>query len=145
MMRGGVETELTVKRILVADSEMGVRESLTDFFVGLGYWVDGARNAQDVLDKAATSDYAVILIDCRLSGNRGLEVLTELSALYPDISVIMLSAESSLEIVTAALRKGAFDFVIKPIDVGQLTEIMQRAWEHHELTKMYQDMCAQVR
>ena len=102
-------------------------------------------NGQDVLRKAAAHDYAAVLMDCRLSADSGLEVLAELSASCPETSVIMLSTEPSLEIVIAALRKGAFDFVVKPFDLTELTEIVHKAADQHELLKMYQAVSTQGR
>lgn len=131
--------------VLVADREPEVRRKLADFFVMIGYQVDAVANGQDALSKAAAHDYAVALVDCRLSADSGLEVLAELSASCPETSVIMLSAEPSLEIVIAALRKGAFDFVVKPFDLTELTEIVHKAADQHELLKMYQAMSAQMR
>jgi two-component system response regulator AtoC len=138
-------SESAVRKILVADSELGVRQKLTDFFSTVGYQVDTAEDDQDVLSKAAANDYAVAMVDCRLSGGSGLDVLAELSASYPETSVIMLSAEPSLKIVIAALRKGAFDFVVKPLDLTELTEIVHKAADQHELLKMYQAMSVQGR
>ncbi len=129
----------------MADREPEIRQELADFFVMIGYQVDAAENGQDVLSKAAAHDYAVTLVDCRLSGGGGLEVLAELSVSHPETSVIMLSAEPMLEIVIAALRKGAFDFVVKPFDLTELTEIVCKAADQHELLKMYQAMSTQGR
>lgn len=129
----------------MADREPEVRQELADFFVKIGYQVDAAENDQDVLSKAAAHDYAVALVDCRLSGDSGLEVLAELSVSHPETSVIMLSAEPTLEIVIAVLRKGAFDFVVKPFDLTELTEIVHKAADQHELLKMYQAVSAQMR
>ena len=129
----------------MADREPEVRRELADFFVMIGYQVDAAENGQDVLSKAVAHDYAVALVDCRLSGGGGLDVLAELSVSYPETSVIMLSAEPTLEIVIAALRKGAFDFVVKPFDLTELTEIVHKAADQHELLKMHQAVSAQMR
>lgn len=129
----------------MADREPEVRRKLADFFEMIGYQADVVANDQDVLSKAAAHDYAVALVDCRLSGDSGLDVLAELSASCPETSVIMLSAEPTLEIVIAALRKGAFDFVVKPFDLTELTEIVHKAADQHELLKMYQVVSAQGR
>ena len=138
-------SELAIRRILVADREPEVRRKLADFFEMIGYQVDAAENGQDVLSKVAAHDYAVALVDCRLSEGSGLDVPAELSASHPETSVIMLSDEPTLEIVIAALRKGAFDFVVKPFDLTELTEIVHTAADQHELLKMYQAMSVQMR
>jgi len=136
--------ELMVKSILIADSQPEIRKELAKLFVEIGYQVDTAESRQDVLRKVTFTDYAVVLMDCRISNDSGLDVLAELSAIHPGVSVIMLSAEPSLEIVIAALRKGAFDFVVKPIDVDELTEIVRKACDQNELMKLYQAMSGQV-
>ena len=138
-------SELAAKRILVADCEPEVRQKLTDFFITIGYQVDAADNSREVLSKVTAREYAVALVDWRLSGDSRPDLLTELSASHPDTSVIMLGAEPSLEIVIAALRRGAFDFVVKPFDLADLTEIVQKAADQHELLKMYRAMSAQGR
>jgi DNA-binding NtrC family response regulator len=138
-------SEMPVKRILVADSEPEVRQVLMDFFVRIGYQVEAAESGQEVLSKATAHNYAVVLVDCRLTGDSGLDVLAQLSASHPEVPVIILSAEPSLEIVIAALRKGAFDFVVKPFDLAELTEIVHKAADQHELLKMYQAMSTQIR
>ncbi len=138
-------SDLALKRILVADHQPEVCRRLADFFTMVGCRVDTAASGQDILDKVATNDYAVALLDCRLSGGNGLEVLAELSARYPETSVVMLSGEPSLEIVVAALRRGAFDFVVKPFDLAELTEIVHKAADQHELLRMHQAMSTQTR
>jgi two-component system response regulator AtoC len=138
-------SESAVKRILVGDPEPEIRRKLTDFFKMTGYRVDAAENGQEALSMVAAHDYAVILLEYRLSEGDGLDILAKLSTSHPEISVIMLSAEPTLEIVITALRKGAFDFVVKPFDLTELTEIVHKAAEQNELLKMYRAISTKMR
>lgn len=139
-----VMSELAVKRILVADDDQYVRGQLKEFFASLGYQVDAAENGCEVLAKVQDAEYAVVLLGCGPSQEDGLKLLGGLFASHPDISVVMLSAESRLETVTAALGKGAVDFVVKPLDLNELTEIVQKAYDRYELLRMYQVMSRQM-
>ncbi len=137
--------ENTADSILIADRQPEVSRILMDFLVQIGYRADTANTSQEVLSKAAVHDYAAILVDCRLSPDSGLDLLTRLSSSHPETSIVMLSADPSLEQVIAAMHQGVFDFIVKPVDFERLRSITRRACEQHELTKMHQAMRAQMR
>lgn len=136
---------VTVKRVLIADDERLVQDYLSEFFVKLNYQVDTAENAQELNAKVQDIEYAVVLLSCGFSSGTGLTLLSELSTSYPDTSVVMMSADPHLNTVIAALRKGAVDFVIKPLDFGELAEIVHKAYDWYELQKMYRVMSRQMR
>jgi len=138
-------TESTNKKILVADREPGIRRKLSDFFISIGYHVESAGGDGELMSKLAADNYAVVLVDCQLTEAGGMDVLSRISATYPETPVIMLNSEPSLESVIAALREGAFDFIIKPLEFSELGEIVQKACDRHELLLSYKNLSVRMR
>jgi len=119
--------------ILVVDDEAIVRLSLQDWFVDEGCEVDVAENGAEALRAAAARPHDIALIDIKMPGMDGLELQARLAEKTPDLTVIMMTAYASVETAVKALKAGAYDYIVKPFDPDELTNLVGRASEHRAL------------
>ncbi|PJG58315.1 response regulator [Aeromonas cavernicola] len=103
-------------RILVVEDEAAFRHSLVDYLTRDGVTVFQAEDGIEGLSAAALYQPDVVLCDLNMPNMDGHEVIACLAARYPQLPVIVISAQSTMEVVTRALRAGARDYLLKPID-----------------------------
>jgi len=120
-------------RILVVDDEFSVRDSLEAWFRKDGHDVRSAANASEALDAAQEGSFDVAVVDIKMPGMDGVELQERLHRLDPELAVIMITAFASVETAVRTLKQGAFDYVTKPIDPGELSHLIARALEHRRL------------
>lgn len=101
-------------KILVVDDEQSLRVSLQEILHLAGYEADAVGTGEQAIECITHDDYDLILLDLKMPGMDGLEVLKETTRLSPDTRVIMLTAHGSLESAIEALRYGAHDYILKP-------------------------------
>ncbi len=106
--------------ILVVEDEEAIRSGLIDVFVFHGYDVDSADYGPEVLEKALTGKFDLILLDIMLPGMDGYEICNEIRARDRDQPIIMLTAKTSDEEIIQGLKLGADDYVAKPFSIQQL-------------------------
>lgn len=116
-----------VARVLVVDDEPLIVEILTDFLSAQGYEVVGAHGAADAFTMMEVSPPDVLLLDITLPLVDGMTVLRRVRALYPDLRVVMVTANADEEVARNALRRGAFDYVVKPFDFDYLARVVGAA------------------
>ncbi len=122
------------RRILIADDDDGVRAMLHDLLAGEGYDVTEVRSGTEVLTNIASGNgYHLLLMDVRMPGIDGLEVLERLRKNNSDIGVIMITAHATSSVAIRAMQAGAFDYLLKPFDVDEVLVLVQRFFEHQEL------------
>jgi two-component system response regulator (stage 0 sporulation protein F) len=109
-------------KLLVVDDEQSVVEVLSEYFSGQGYTVRTASNGHDALTALAEFRPAVVLLDVRMPGLDGVEVLRRLRAMGTSAAVIMVTANEDVELARETLKLGAFDYVAKPFDFGYLDQ-----------------------
>jgi two-component system response regulator (stage 0 sporulation protein F) len=114
------------KSILVVDDQIGVRRLLVETFRDQGFEVDLAANGYEALEKLNDKAPDLILLDMKMPGMNGLEVLRQIKQKYPDQAVIMMTAYGELEIVNEAINLGVKECITKPFDINQLRELAQR-------------------
>ncbi len=107
-------------RILVVDDEPEVGEMLCEFLKTQGYEVFYADNGVDAMDFVKRARPHIILLDIRMAGTNGLEVLKQVGEYDPGAGVIMVTASSDEDTGRQALKSGAEDYITKPIDFGYL-------------------------
>ncbi len=106
--------------ILIIDDERALREELADFFHDRGFTCGLAACAGEALDLAGQRDFSVILADVQLPDMNGIDMVARLHERSPESQVLVMTAHPSVDTVVAALRLGAFDYVIKPFILEDL-------------------------
>jgi two-component system, NtrC family, response regulator AtoC len=114
-------------RILVVDDEKLIRWSVGERLQRDGYEVLAAESGEQALDLVGSSAPDVMLLDVRLPGIDGLTTLQRALALQPDVTVLMMSAHSTVDIAVEAMKHGALDFLVKPFPFQSLDAAVQRA------------------
>jgi DNA-binding NtrC family response regulator len=121
--------------ILVVDDELIVRESLTKWFREDGFRTDSAENAAAALRKLQSSCWDMILVDIKMPGMDGIELLQRIKELKNDIIVIIITAFASVDTAVKALKQGAYDYVTKPIDPDYLDHLISKALNERNLVR----------
>lgn len=113
--------------ILVIDDERSIRNTLKDILQYENYVVEEAENGEIGLDKIRKKDYNIILCDIKMPKKDGMEVLEESLTLKPDLQFIMISGHADMDIAVEATKKGAYDFIQKPLDLNRLLVSIRNA------------------
>lgn len=121
-------------KILIVDDERSLREVISRKLQIEGYKCESAADGSEALEKLPTQDFGLVLVDVRMPGMSGMELLAKIKNNYPDIAVMMLTAVSSMETAVESMKLGAFDYVIKPFENDDLTMRVERALERRRLT-----------
>ncbi|MDP4116502.1 MAG: sigma-54 dependent transcriptional regulator [Bacteroidota bacterium] len=114
-------------KILIIDDDDLVCLSLKKVLVKLGYDADICMNAEESFDKIQEYDPHIILLDIYLTTHNGIELLKEFQKKFYHIPVIMITGYSDVKLAVSAIQAGAFDFLLKPIDIDQLKMILNKA------------------
>jgi DNA-binding NtrC family response regulator len=121
--------------ILVVDDEAAVRNSLSSWFQKDGFTTGAAADAVEALKKLAERSWDIILLDIKMPNIDGMELLQRIRRINPDIVVIMITAYATVDTAVEALKGGAFDYVMKPIDPDDLSRIVRKAVEQRKLVR----------
>ena len=122
-------------RILIADDEIYIREGLRDALQRPGRTVDIVADGHAARRAFDDSIYDVVLLDLRMPGPSGLELLVEISDRLPDTQTLLLTAHGNIDTAVEAMRAGAFDFMTKPVDLDHLRLVVDRALEQTQLVR----------
>jgi two-component system NtrC family sensor kinase len=122
------------QRILIVDDEDGVR-NLFAAYLGETYSCETAADAQAALDLLARERFALVLSDVQMPGLGGVELLRKIVERYADTAVIMISGVERTQRVIDAIRVGASDYLIKPVDLDVLSLCVERALERRLLLR----------
>lgn len=120
-------------RVLVVDDEESIREVLDDFLSMEGYQVTTAECGEDGVAAMQAQFYHVMLIDLKMPGISGLEVLERAAELSPRSVAIMMTGFGTVETAIAAMKRGAYDYVLKPFKVQDVIRIIDRGIEKQRL------------
>ena len=119
--------------VLVVDDEEGIRQALGRFLSRLGYQVRAAANAAEALEHVTSHHPQAMLCDIRMPETSGVELLPKVLARDPDIAVVMLTAIDEPRTAIECLKLGAFDYLIKPVDLEELELALQHALRKRQL------------
>jgi putative two-component system response regulator len=120
-------------RVLVVDDETLITTALARYLRSRGYDVETASSGQDALITLASSRFALMVCDVRMPGLSGLEVVPRALQIDPDLAVLMLTGVNDAPTATGALATGAFDYLLKPVELADLREAIERALHRREL------------
>ena len=124
-----------INRILIVDDEDNVRRMLSTAFALQGFETHCANNGRTALHLFADIHPDVVLMDIRMPEMDGIKALKEMRSHETRTPVILMTAYAEVETAVEALRCGAFDYVIKPFDLDELTLIVQRALQLQSMKK----------
>lgn len=107
-------------KLLVVDDEEEIRQVLQEYLTAKGYRVSTARDGVQALEVIERDRPSLVLLDVRLPGMSGVELLQKIRSLDPEVGVIMLTGNDDVELARRTLKLGAFDYVRKPFDLNDL-------------------------
>ncbi len=113
-------------RVLVIDDEEIVRESLSGWLAQDGYHVETAPDGPSALARLKTERWTVLLVDMKMPGMDGLQVLEQARQLQPDVVAVIMTAYATVDTAVSAMKLGAYDYLVKPFDPDELSLMMQK-------------------
>jgi putative nucleotidyltransferase with HDIG domain len=122
-----------VSRLLVVDDEEPIRTAISRFLRSCGYDVQAAGSGNDALELLGREKFVLMLCDIRMPGMTGLTLLDHATANDTDLAVVMLSAVNDATTATDALAKGAYDYLVKPVELPDLRDAVARALHRRTL------------
>ena len=123
----------TGSRILVVDDELNIRGALVTLLEKRQYQVRGAASAEEALEQLETSPADLVLTDLKMPGMGGMEFLRRLKQKWPDTEALVMTAFGSIDTAVDAMRYGAYDYLVKPIDRERFPVVVEKALERHAL------------
>lgn len=114
-------------KILVVDDERSIRNTLMDILESENHEVVVAANGEIALEKAATETFDLVFSDIKMPKVDGIEVLETMKKLYPETKMILISGHGNIETAVECIKKGAFDFIEKPIEFDRLLTVVKDA------------------
>ncbi len=122
-----------MSRILVIDDERSIRNTLKDILEYEKYLVDVAEDGVKGLEKVKGGEYDIILCDIKMPAMDGIEVLEKLNEMGADMPVVMISGHGNIDTAVEAIKKGAYDFIEKPLDLNRLLITIRNAMDKSTL------------
>jgi len=116
----------TMKPILIVEDEAIMRESLRDWLTEGGYQVETAEEGEKALETIAEQDFGIAILDLRLPGKDGLEVLREARVKRPQLKGIIITAYPSVQTAVEAMKEGVVDYLPKPFDLNELEKLIRK-------------------
>lgn len=120
-------------KILVIDDEKSIRKTLREILEYEKYKVEDAADGAEGLKLAEKNKYDVVLCDIKMPKMDGIEVLEKVMEVSPDTPVVMISGHGNIETAVEAVKKGAFDFIAKPLDLNRLLVTIRNAMDKSTL------------
>jgi len=121
--------------ILVVEDGKSQREMLRDFLRKEGHTVDEAENGELAVRRVRERQYDLILLDYRMPGMDGMQVLRAVKGMNPEIDVVIVTAEGTIDMAVEAMKAGALDYITKPIEFEELLLLVKRVAERRTLLK----------
>jgi DNA-binding NtrC family response regulator len=122
-------------RILIVDDEKAQREILETILRREGYRVTTVPGGKEALAELETGEFDLLLTDLKMQGLSGLELMEQVLATNPDQCILMMTAHGTVDSAVEAMKKGAFDYLEKPLERDNLIMTLQRAMEHVHLRR----------
>ena len=122
-----------MSKILVIDDERSIRNTLKDILEYEQYQVDLAEDGNKGIELIRKNEYDIVLCDIKMPGIDGIEVLEKIQILSPDAPVVMISGHGNIDTAVESIKKGAYDFIEKPLDLNRLLITIRNAMDKSNL------------
>jgi DNA-binding NtrC family response regulator len=120
----------TPTKILIVDDELIMRKSLSGWLERDGHHVETIASGEEALKILKESRFDILLLDIKLEGMSGLEVLKRVKESDPDLDVVMITAYGSISTAIEAMKGGAYDYLLKPFDPDELGVLIEKIADH---------------
>ena len=130
------------EKILIVDDEASIRRLVSMKLSGEGYECQEAGSAEQALVALTREPVSLVLLDVKMPGKSGMELLPEIKARFPDTAVVMATATTDVSIAIECMKQGAYDYITKPFDLEDISYSVHRALEKRWLeleNKAYQE------
>jgi DNA-binding NtrC family response regulator len=124
-----------MSKILVIDDERSIRNTMKDILGFEGYNVELAENGIEGVELISNNDYDLIFCDIKMPEMDGIEVLEKVMELKPESTVVMISGHGNIDTAVESIKKGAYDFIEKPLDLNRILITIRNAGEKTTLVK----------
>lgn len=114
-------------KILVIDDEKNIRLTLRRSLEAPDFIIDDALSGEEALSKIESNKYDLLLLDLKLPGINGIEILKAVHSKYPELKVIIISAHGSIQTAVEAMKVGALDFLEKPFTPADIRQLVKKA------------------
>lgn len=125
---------MSISRILVADDEESMRWVLSKALKGKGIFVDLAKDGDEALDMIQKGTYDLAILDIKMPGLSGLDLLDKARELKHDLLIVIMTAEASMKNAVEAMKRGAYDYITKPFDLDVIDAIIEKIEKAREMT-----------
>jgi len=120
-------------RILIADDEEVMRDSLSDWLREDGYDVIAVASGAEAVEKVKSEPWSVLMVDLKMPGMDGMEVVRQVKKISPELPIIMVTAYATVDTAVQAMKEGAYDYIAKPFDPEQVGLAIRKIIAHQEL------------
>jgi two-component system, NtrC family, nitrogen regulation response regulator NtrX len=131
-------------RILIVDDETSIREILRQLFEYEGHEVEMASSGAEALKRIDTDEPDVVFLDVKMPGMDGLDALARIKEAAPGLQVVMISGHGTIDTAVEATRRGAFDFLQKPLDTDRLLVTLRNVLERKGLSQSVEALRSEV-
>lgn len=133
-----------MNRILIVDDDQRIRSILTEILEANGFSPVEASDGKQALEQARKAAPDIILLDLKMPGMDGMATMEELKKIVPDIPIIIITAHGDVPAAVDAIKKGAYDFLLKPPDFDYLLITLNKALEKRALEKQVRKLSAEM-
>ena len=133
------------ERVLIVEDDPATRVGLAELVRAWGFQTEEAANGEEAMDKITSFRPAIIVSDLVMPRMGGLELLRVLKDQLSDLTIILLTAQGTVESAVEAIKEGAYDYLTKPVDPARLRVLLQKAVERQETLREVQHLRRQLR
>ncbi|WP_447601773.1 sigma-54-dependent transcriptional regulator [Nitrospira sp. Nam80] len=120
-------------QILIVDDEVNIRGALITMLEKRGYGVRGAGSVGEAMERLGEAPVDLVITDLKMPGAGGMELLQRIKERWPDTQVVVMTAYGSIDTAVEAMRLGAYDYLMKPLDRNRFPLVVEKALERHAL------------